>query len=275
MAGDWIKMRSALCTNPRVLRIAEIIGESTEIGRRLSTGFNGALDEIVTSDVTRDITLASLLRVWSATNEHTEDGVWRNSTPKTIDSAAGIPGFGEAMVAVGWAVYNEEDGTVTLPNFLENNAPAKHGARTGSAERQARYRARKRLQGDAQSDVTRDATETQRDTSQSDLREEKRRDNPHSPRKRGNVHDFPPGFERVWSAYPRKVGKGAAAKSFARIKTDASLVDAMVAAIEAQRSSPDWVKDGGQFIPHLSTWLNGQRWLDDTGPGGDIFARSL
>lgn len=270
MAGDWIKMRSALCTNPRVLRIAEIVGSSTDIGRRLSTGFNGALDEIVTSDVTRDITIASLLRVWSATNEHTEDGVWRNSTPKTIDSAAGIPGFGDAMVAVGWAIYDEAEGTVTLPNFLENNAPAKHGARTGSAERQARYRARKRLQGD----VTRDATETQRVTSQSDLREEKRRDNPQTPN--GVVHRFPPGFETVWSEYPRKVGKDAAAKAFAKRKPDRDLVETMVQAIRQQRESEQWRKDGGQFIPHLSTWLNEGRWQDEApGATDSIFARSL
>ena len=31
---------------------------------------------------------------------------------------------------------------------------------------------------------------------------------------RASVHEFPPGFEKVWTAYPRKVGKDAAAKAF-------------------------------------------------------------
>lgn len=171
MAGDWIKMRASLCTNPKVLLIADIISESTDVGRRLSTGYNGALCEIVTCDVTRDITIASLLRVWCATNEHTEDGVWRNSTLRTIDQAAGIPGFGEAMALAGWAVYDESASTVTMPNFLENNAPAKNNARTSGAERQARYR-QKLKEKAASRDVTRDATVT----SQSDTREEKRRE---------------------------------------------------------------------------------------------------
>lgn len=168
LAGDWIKMRSALCTHPKVIRIAEIVGDSIEIGKKLSTGFNGSLSEIVTSDVTRDVTLASLLRVWSATNEHTDDGVWKNSTLKTLDSVAGIPSFGEAMELVGWAVYDSEANTVTLPDFLENNAPAKRGARSSAAERQARYRENKRQKGDVTRDVTRDVT--------SNAREEKRRE---------------------------------------------------------------------------------------------------
>lgn len=164
-------MRASLCTNPKVLLIANIISESTDVGRRLSTGFNGALCEIVTCDVTRDITIASLLRVWCATNEHTEDGVWRNSTLRTIDQAAGIPGFGEAMALAGWAIYDEAASTVTMPNFLENNAPAKNNARSSGAERQARYR-QKLKEKAAPRDVTRDATVT----SQSDIREEKRRE---------------------------------------------------------------------------------------------------
>lgn len=167
MAGDWIKMRAALCTHPKVIRIAEIISESTDIGRRLSTGFNGPLCEVVTSDVTRDVTLASLLRVWCATNEHTDDGVWRNSTLRTIDAAAGIPGFGAAMEAVGWALHDPESHTVTLPDFLENNAPAKRGTRSSGAERQARYRSKKATSSDAPryvtSDVTSDARERDRE----------------------------------------------------------------------------------------------------------------
>lgn len=164
-------MRASLCTNPKVLLIADIISECTDVGRRLSTGFNGALCEIVTCDVTRDITIASLLRVWCATNEHTEDGVWHNSTLRTIDQAAGIPGFGEAMALAGWAIYDEATNTVTMPNFLENNAPAKNNARSSGAERQARYR-QKLKEKAVPRDVTGDVTVT----SQSDTREEKRRE---------------------------------------------------------------------------------------------------
>ena len=36
----------------------------------------------------------------------------------------------------------------------------------------------------------------------------------------------------------------------------------ILAAIEAQKKSEQWVKDGGQYIPHPATWLNQGRWDD-------------
>lgn len=260
MAGDWIKMRASLCTHPKVLLIADIVAESTEIGRRLSTGYNGSLDGIVTSDVTRDITLASLLRVWCATNEHTVDGVWHNSTLRTIDNAAGIPGFGEAMSLAGWAIYEESAQTVTLPNFLENNAPAKNNARSTAAERQARYRDKKKVSGD----VTRDASVT----SQSDAREEKRREEKKNcPKPRGlNVAGFPPGFDEFWSAYPKRQKRKDAVQAFAKLKPDPDFLKTMLSAIATQAASEQWRKDSGKFIPLPASWLNGERWLDETTP---------
>src|SRR3546814_12182278 len=90
MAGDWIKMRGSLTTHPKVLRMAKIVATDSEVGRRLSTGFNGPLDEIVIRDVTRDVTIASLLRVWCACNEHTSDGVWRGIEIGDLDQIAEI-----------------------------------------------------------------------------------------------------------------------------------------------------------------------------------------
>lgn len=182
-------MRASLCTHPKVLMIAEIIGESVDVGRRLSTGFNGSLNEIVTCDVTRDVTLAALLRVWCATNEHTDDGIWKNSTLRTIDQAAGIPGFGEAMQEAGWAIYDEDARTVELPNFLENNAPAKDNARSTAAERQARYREKLRAaraadgESSSSGDVTRDVTVSVT----SNAREEKRREEKKEPKSKAEA----------------------------------------------------------------------------------------
>lgn len=77
-------------------------------------------------------------------------------------------------------------------------------------------------------------------------------------------------FDAFWSIYPRKVGKGAAKKSFERaiLKTDLKTI---LDAVEAQRQSPQWQRDGGQFIPHPATWLNQERWDDEveTGDGMD------
>jgi len=67
-------------------------------------------------------------------------------------------------------------------------------------------------------------------------------------------------FVVVWSAYPKKVGKGSAEKAWQKHKPSLAVV---LQAIEKQKNSEQWSKDNGQFIPHLATWLNGKRWEDE------------
>ena len=73
-------------------------------------------------------------------------------------------------------------------------------------------------------------------------------------------------FERFWSVYPKKVGKGDARKSFMKIKPSDALLGKMVTAVIAASASFQWKKDKGQFIPNPATWLNQQRWEDDVPP---------
>jgi len=71
----------------------------------------------------------------------------------------------------------------------------------------------------------------------------------------------PVGFETFWQAYPKKIGKGAAIKSYQRARGITNL-EAMLSAIAHQRDSEQWCKDGGQFVPNPATWLNQMRWED-------------
>lgn len=105
-------------------------------------------------------------------------------------------------------------------------------------------------------------------------REGKGRNTPKAP-EGASVHEFPPGFERFWSAYPKKVGKDAAAKAFAKRKPDDALLATMLTAIERQRASPAWTKDDGQFIPNPATWLNQGRWQDEASGGGDPYLAEM
>lgn len=73
-------------------------------------------------------------------------------------------------------------------------------------------------------------------------------------------------FDRFWEAYPRRQGKEAARKAWAKIRPDDALLAEMLAALERQRASDQWRKDGGQFIPLPATWLNGRRWEDEPTP---------
>lgn len=181
MAGEWIKMRTSLLTNPKVNGIARILEESPDTGRALSNGFNGPLREIVTRNVTRHVTVSSLLVVWGAANEHTKDGIFENADLSDIDDMVGIPGFGEALVSVGWAEYDEERQRVIFPNFSEYNTSGSERSASGKtgAERQREYRERKKAGISSKSDVTCDVT---CDVT-SNRREEKRReeDNPKAP----------------------------------------------------------------------------------------------
>jgi uncharacterized protein YdaU (DUF1376 family) len=69
-------------------------------------------------------------------------------------------------------------------------------------------------------------------------------------------------FERWWLTYPKRgrVGKGAASKSWNRIKPDENLTEIMIASVVLQLTSRRWL-DG--FIPNAATWLNQERWLDE------------
>lgn len=70
------------------------------------------------------------------------------------------------------------------------------------------------------------------------------------------------GFEDFWRAYPKKVGKGAAEKAFAKAIKEISQIE-ILEAVRRQSMSTQWQKEDGQFIPHPATWLNQQRWADD------------
>lgn len=66
-------------------------------------------------------------------------------------------------------------------------------------------------------------------------------------------------FDGWYATYPRHVGKGQARKAYraARKKADAATLLAGAAAAAARYAGSE-----EQFIPHPSTWLNGERWLD-------------
>lgn len=70
-------------------------------------------------------------------------------------------------------------------------------------------------------------------------------------------------FETFWKEYPKKVGKGGAFRAWKKIKPDASAIDKMIAGVKLQRTTEQWKKDKGQFIPNPETWLNQRRWEDE------------
>nr|DAE68722.1 MAG TPA: Protein of unknown function (DUF1376) [Caudoviricetes sp.]DAP65881.1 MAG TPA: Protein of unknown function (DUF1376) [Caudoviricetes sp.]DAY69519.1 MAG TPA: Protein of unknown function (DUF1376) [Caudoviricetes sp.] len=70
-------------------------------------------------------------------------------------------------------------------------------------------------------------------------------------------------FNDFYSLYPKKVKKQDVKKWFQKNKPSNELFSSMLYSLEQFRASKEWQKDGGQFIPYPSTWLNQKRWEDE------------
>lgn len=95
--------------------------------------------------------------------------------------------------------------------------------------------------------------------------------------KEGDTRDASVSFEVFWSAYPLKKSRADALKAWVKLNPSEHLQASILKAIAQQSQGEDWLKEGGRFIPHASTWLNGKRWDDEVFPGAsstihDIFA---
>lgn len=69
-------------------------------------------------------------------------------------------------------------------------------------------------------------------------------------------------FTRFWQAYPKRVQKKTARYAFFNACKIADKYDIIIAAQEFAKA----IKSNGtpkKYIPHASTWLNGERWEDD------------
>jgi len=91
------------------------------------------------------------------------------------------------------------------------------------------------------------------------------------PRKSSAAGDNP-GFNAFWVSYPKKIAKEAARRIYERISPSEELNAVIISAVQAWSKSPQWTKDGGQFIPHAATWLNQKRWQDEIPKGGNFAA---
>jgi hypothetical protein len=68
-------------------------------------------------------------------------------------------------------------------------------------------------------------------------------------------------FETFWTHYPKKIGKKEALKAWDKAK-DKPAIDDIVRLIASFKSTDQWTKENGQFIPNPATWLNQGRWAD-------------
>jgi DNA-binding transcriptional ArsR family regulator len=79
-------------------------------------------------------------------------------------------------------------------------------------------------------------------------------------------------FDEAWTAYPRKIGKAAARKAWekATAKVSPDVLSAKLAEYVDSLAGAD-----PRYIPHLATWLNGERWEDEVAPRQQSGFRSM
>ena len=244
MAGEWIKFDNSLPEKPETLAITAKMGWDDP-----------------------DLTVGKLMRLFRWFDQHTTDGNAVGVTPTLLDRVLGVTGFTECVATVGWIVVTEDG--ISLANFDKHNG----------ATAKAVLRAPKGRQlTEVTLLVTAKVTQMALRGRHLEKREEKIK----------TIPPTPPGvaaserccrrarwLRRVLVGIPRKVGKDAARKAFAKRKPDADLLAKMLAAVAVQAKSTQWQRDGGQYIPHPSTWLNEGRWNDGEGAaqGGDSESR--
>lgn len=81
--------------------------------------------------------------------------------------------------------------------------------------------------------------------------------------KRGGAPD---DFATWYAAYPRKKKPADAEKAWQQTARDRPPLADMLRVLAQQRASPEWRKDGGQFVPYPASYLRAHSWADDLGP---------
>lgn len=160
MAADWIKMRTDLYRDPKVILMADsLLSREGSLSRYVSQ--HNKCDMSVTRNVMRNAVVGSLVTVWGVLRHQgtREDSALRlaGCSESIIDDIAELPGFGLAMAEVGWAVKDKKG--LLFPRFFEeNNTDPKSDPKEKNAERQRRFRELKKLESNGNRNVTRNVT---------------------------------------------------------------------------------------------------------------------
>lgn len=73
-------------------------------------------------------------------------------------------------------------------------------------------------------------------------------------------------FAAFWSAYPRRVARKDALKTWHQTADVRPPMDELLEALEQAKRSAQWQEAGGRYVPYPATWLRGERWTDEYEP---------
>lgn len=243
MAGDWIKMRSNLWDDPRVGRLCDLTGSSEAS------------------------VIGALYWLWSAADQHTEDGCMPGLSLQQIDRKTGVKGIGAALVSIDW-LHDDPQGVV-IARFSDHNGQT---AKRRASEAQRKALGRSVSAPDADNPRTGSGQHADEARTQSgrgaelEKEREKNTENPPTPRKRGSRADR---FEEFWLAWPKNERKQDKAKCLDHWKRNGldETGDAILADVRTKRGTKKW-QEG--YIEAPLVYLRGRRWADGVVPDADL-----
>lgn len=182
MALDWIKMRSDIYRDPKVIMIADLLmDKDSELSYFVSQVTRGYMT--VTRNLTRNAVVGALVSVWGVLRHQGQrigdDLLVTGATVAAVDDIADLPGFGAAMESVGWIATTAKG--LSFPGFFnENNSDPNEIRRAKNAEKQRRFREKSSRLQDGYKPVTDAVTKPVTRNHDVTTREEKRREEKNS-----------------------------------------------------------------------------------------------
>jgi hypothetical protein len=179
-------------------------------------------------------TVGGLMSAWCLFDAHSIDGNMDGYTPQDLDNHLRWPGFSAQIIAVGWLI--ETDSGLVMPRFDSHNGQS----------------AKRRSQDSDRKKAVRKTSASEADKKRT--REEKRREE-----KKIEKGCFFESFWKEWPSGPRKQSKGKCLDVWKKINADQSS-GLILAHLEVVKTSDDWLKDNGRFVPAPMVYLNQRRW---------------
>lgn len=283
MSNQWLRLWHDMPTDPKWRTIARVSGQSialvqavylhllVDASRNVTRGHATVTAEDLASAL--DVTDDQIESVMAAMQGRVIDGQaitgWDRRQPKRED--AGSPETGAKSAAQRKREQRERlRGVTNVTESVTCHEESRNSVTcaTGEAYEKAAVAAGKAVEATHETrtaagldaGVTQCHAMSRNVTTDKDKDKEESKEQKHTPLPPSAVAG---GFAEFWSAYPLKKAKATAEKAWAKLKPSADLQAAILSAIAAHKLSADWQRDGGQYIPHPTTWLNQRRWEDE------------
>lgn len=234
----WIESHQSLANHPKIFKLSSLTGYET------------------------DKCLAKMHRLWWWALTYAEDGDLKRFDFKEIGLGVGIEDAGEAkkfvqaIIDSGFIDKNEmkiHDWLDYAGRYLHSKYHSSNPLKWKRILKKYAGKPKGRLKATFRTDIP-------NQPNQPNLPTDTRRTvkDPPAPSAGGKQL-----FDQFWAAYPKHKARAEAVKAFLKIHPDEQLLARMLSSIERAKTSDDWKRQNGRYVPYPATWLNGRRWEDE------------